>query len=597
MTGSVAPARPVYLDVAPDPVFALYHELADGALASDVAVLICPPWGWDEVASYTGRRAWADELATAGHPTLRIDLPGTGDSGGTAADAGRVGAWTDAIAAGAAWLAVQPGVTRVAAIGLGLGGLLAMAAISAGAPIDELVLWGAPVRGRTFLREQRAFSALEDTRLGGDGVGSGTLPDGWLEVGGFVLSAETIADLGSLELPGMTLGRVRRALLLQRDGVAADPALATTLTAAGADVTIKPGHGWTGLVFHPEQYAPPVGVFHDVAEWLASPSVDHPDAVACRPPAAAGHLETTVGGTRIRESPVRIDQPMGSLFGILGEPLTVPASTVCAVFLNAGAVRRTGPNRLWVDTTRRWNACGIPTIRMDLEGIGDADGDPGRYRNVGNFYTAEVGRQVDAILADLAARGFGPRFVLVGLCAGGYWAFHTAAADRRVIEAIIVNPRAVIWDDGLLARREAAKVGRLSERALWGRIVHGEIPLSRMVEISRAMATTAARATALRLRRIRGEQPSPPTSAEVETLMDALREHGTRVVLAFADNEPVRDELEADGILAHLDRWPNVTLSHLPGGDHTLRPVSAQAAYHELVDAELARLTGGRPAD
>ena len=292
----------------------------------------------------------------------------------------------------------------------------------------------------------------------------------------------------------------------------------------------------------------------------------------------------------IRETPVRIDQPFGQIFGVLGSPVEPPASGLCAVFLNAGAVRRIGPNRLWVETNRRWNARGIATIRMDMEGLGEADGDPARYVDVGNFYTDEFGAQVGAILDDLERRGFGPRFVLVGLCAGGYWAFHTAAADPRVIEAIIVNPRAMIWEADLLERREAQKVGRLLEPALWDRIIHREVGVSRMVSVSRAMARTATSAAITKARQIRTGQTSQPTKEQVEELLDALRGHGTRVVLAFSDDEPVYDELAADGILARLDRWPNVDLKHLPGSDHTLRPVVAQGALHDLFDAELDRL-------
>jgi hypothetical protein len=154
----------------------------------------------------------------------------------------------------------------------------------------------------------------------------------------------------------------------------------------------------------------------------------------------------------------------------------------------------------------------------------------------------------------------------------------------------------MIWDDGLLTRREAAKVGRLLEPALWDRILHGDVPPSRMVDVSRAMVRTATRAATTRLRRRGAEQPSTPASVTIEARLDALRAHGTRVILAFADHEPVRDELEADGILARLGRWPNVVLGHLPGGDHTLRPVSAQRAYRELLDGELDRLTDDRPA-
>ncbi len=294
---------------------------------------------------------------------------------------------------------------------------------------------------------------------------------------------------------------------------------------------------------------------------------------------------------RIRETPIRIDQPFGHIFGVLAEPVDAGRSTACAVFLNAGAVRRTGPNRLWVEASRRWAAAGVPAIRVDLEGIGEADGDPGRYRDVGNFYTAEFGDQVPAILADLEARGLGPRFVLIGLCAGAYWAFNTGAQDRRVVEVIIVNPRAMVWDPDLLTRREARKVGRLRQPDLWRRVLRGEIPPSRMLEISRALAATAARSAARapgRLRNARSGQPEDPAVAR----LDSLRDHSTRVVLAFSGLEPVYDELAEDGILGQLGRWPNVVLEELPGSDHTLRPLAAQLALHALLERELGLLVG-----
>src|SRR5437588_6448648 len=85
--------RPMYL--SPDgceEVFAVFHAPAADASARN-AVLICPPFGWDEACSYRCRREWAEDLAAAGHPSLRFDLLGSGDSAGSPADAGRVEAW------------------------------------------------------------------------------------------------------------------------------------------------------------------------------------------------------------------------------------------------------------------------------------------------------------------------------------------------------------------------------------------------------------------------------------------------------------------------------------------------------------------------
>ncbi len=593
----VPEARPVVLEVSPDAVFGTFHDAAPG-LEATTAVLLVPPWGWDEVTSYRSRRAWAQRLAADGHPTLRIDLPAAGDSAGDPRDPGRVDAWRAAIHGSAAWLAARDDVTRVATIGLGLGGLLTAAGIAGGAPIDDLVLWAAPDGGRAWFREQRAFAALQTSRVdpGGKPVEPG-VPDDWLEVGGFTLSDETIASLQALELGRLLAGCIGRVLLLDRDGMPYGRRLVDALVEGGAEVTEESGAGWSRMVFHPEQYHAPTGAFDAVEAWLrrAAPGSGS-SRPAVPPPPTADVLELPHDGVDIRETPIRIREPFGELFGIQAEPIDRRGGDLCAVFLNAGAVRRIGPNRLWVETARRWAARGVPSIRMDLEGIGDADGDPGRYADVGNFYTPEFGAQVSSIVDDLAGRGFGPRFVLVGLCAGAYWAFHTAATDPRIVESVILNPRAMIWDSGLLARREAKKAGQVLEAGAWRRLVRGEIELSRIVDVSRAVAGSAASAARRAPTRLVTRRRTPEAVALVESRLDILRDRETRLVLAFSGDEPVRDELEADGILGQLDRWPNVALIELPASDHTLRPIPAQQAATVLLDAELDRLLGSASA-
>ena len=49
------------------------------------------------------------------------------------------------------------------------------------------------------------------------------------------------------------------------------------------------------------------------------------------------------------------------------------------MLLNSGAVRRIGPQRMWVEAARRWAALGVPTLRFDVVGVGDSDGDGSAY--------------------------------------------------------------------------------------------------------------------------------------------------------------------------------------------------------------------------
>jgi hypothetical protein len=285
-----------------------------------------------------------------------------------------------------------------------------------------------------------------------------------------------------------------------------------------------------------------------------------------------------------------VEHEVGTLFGILAEPVDGPRPPLAAIFLNAGAVRRIGPNRLWVEAARRAAAEGLPTLRVDLEGIGDSDGDASRYRDVGEFYRSELGGFVSTFLDALEARGYGDRFVLAGLCAGGFWAFNAADRDGRAVAALMVNPGALEWHPKLVKDRNARKLHRLRRTAWWRRILRGQVKRKNVVAVARATASQGVRDVAALPGRLvrRGSGPDAVT-ASVEGILDRLRDRNIRVVMAFSDEEPVHAELERDGILRQLHRWPNLELGRLPARDHTLRPIVAQVAVHELLDQELAR--------
>src|ERR1019366_886545 len=174
--------RSLYLTLDPAPVFAVLHEPPAGTSRTSTGVVLCPPFGWDELCTHRSLRAWADALAAAGHAALRIDLPGTGDSGGAPSDPGRLAAWTEAVAAAADWLRASQECERIAAIGLGLGGMLALRALAGGAPIDDLLLWSVPARGSLLLREMRAFAQITAGETGEAGQANPpALDDGALE--------------------------------------------------------------------------------------------------------------------------------------------------------------------------------------------------------------------------------------------------------------------------------------------------------------------------------------------------------------------------------------------------------------------------------
>ncbi len=631
MTSSPLP-HTLYLRVGREWVFATYHPAAD--TRSSTAVLICPPFGWEEVCSYRARREWAADLAGHGYGTLRIDLPGSGDSGGTPADPLRLDAWSDAVRVSTAWLRDSAGARSVAAIGIGLGGLVLCKAAAGGAPLNEAVLWGTPSRGRTLVRELRAFARMEHAQVSvGDEGERATSDSAGVQAGGFALSEETTGALEALDLPALPLSgdHMRRALLLGRDGIEADARLRSHLQESGVRVTLADGEGYSAMMAEPQQARPPTETFARVAAWLEEARVGAPEAPGSAPSseapgaappseapgsappteaveaalptaatldgqAAAGRtteIELTIDGARIRETAMHVEQPFGRLFGILAQPLERPPAALGAVLLNAGAIRRIGPNRMWVDIARRWAARGVPTIRLDVEGIGDADGDAARFSDVAELYVPELVDQVRAALDALERDGIATRFVLLGLCSGAYWSFHAALQDPRVSAALMLNPQVLFWDASQETVRELRKA--FLRRSSWSRALRGGSSLARARVLLREIPPGVA---VLARRRLAGHRMAAPGDDALQDALRRLDDTGKRALFVFSGEEPLYEELDGAGAIERLGRWPLVELVRIPGHDHTLRPPAARrgacAALDRGLELELERISDVR---
>ncbi len=581
-------ARSVYLPTGDgDSCFGLFHATGEEK-GRGPAVLFCPPFGWEDLCSFRSRRSWAQDLAENGYPALRIDLPSTGDSPGSPSDAARVDAWTDAIAASSLWLREETGCGRIAVLGLGLGGFVAVNAVARGAKIEDLILWGVPARGRALVRELRVFARLNAAGIDpADATGQARLPepepldDGSLEVGGFLISPGTGQALTSLDLTGLVLPphSGRRVLLLGRDGIGPDPDLVELFERSQAEVTVDPGSGFAAMMNHPQEARPPTAQFAPVRAWMsAAPAA--PLVRARSSPGARDECEISLDGTSIRERAFEVEQPFGRLSGVLAEPVDSEPAELSAVLLNAGALRRIGPGRIWVDAARRWAAMGFPALRVDLQGIGDADGETTAYADTADFYTLELVDQVVAVLDRMEDAGLPSRFVLTGLCSGAYWAFHTALRDSRVEAALLLNPRALFWDDSIEADHAAQRVSRLRQPGSWRRVIRGEVSAPRVREIVGAkLAATSQTRSAARDRRGR----------LLDQALDRLGEADQRLLLAFGGDEPLYNEIERAGRLQSIAGRSNVELERLPGDDHTLRPISTQRYVAKLLERTLER--------
>jgi alpha/beta superfamily hydrolase len=577
-----------YLGEGEDGVLAVHHAPA-GDSRSPVAVLLLAPFGNAELCAHRSLREWAGALAADGHHALRFDLPGGGDSAGDAHSSDLAGRWVHAAATAAAWLRGREGVVRVTALGVGLGGVVAARAAAEHAEVDDLVLWSVHARVRMNVRELRAFARLEAS-VGSDASDGGGPT---LVAGGFAMSAETVAtlealDLSALDYPVPASGR-RRALLLGRDGIAPDDRLRERLLACDWDVEIAPGDGLGWMLAEPYEARPPRATFAVVEAWLQrAPSGTHAATAAGAAPRPADTLELDVHGTGVRERIIAIDHGGDVLPGVLAEPHAAHAGTACVVFLNAGALRRVGPNRMWVESARRLAARGVPTFRVDLAGIGDADGDDEGWSDDASFYAPEFVGQALAVLDGLAARGLGPDFVLAGLCSGAYWSFHAALADERVRAALMLNTRALFWDGQRRLTQEASHSRKLVEPRLWLKVLRGGIARERMLAYARAIATILARAPARLIARVRARATG---GDRLDHALDALEAHDQRLWVMFGPQEQMRLELEGAGRIESVRNRPGVHVDLIDGDleVHTLEPLWLQREVHALLDRAVER--------
>ncbi|WP_445149017.1 alpha/beta fold hydrolase [Baekduia sp. Peel2402] len=604
--GTVPAPRPLYLHVGEqaDPVFGVFHAVEAGEATGD-AVLLLPPFGYDDVCAYRGLRMWALSLSAEGVPSLRIDLPGSGDSGGSPRDPGRAESWTAAVAGAASWLRAETGARRVVAIALGLGGLIAAQSLIEGAEVDDLVLWGSPSRGKALVRELKAFARLAVSQTEGFAWDPDTmppLPEGALESGGFLMTAETVAwlqglDLAKADWPDATR---RHVLLLGREGIAVDAKLHAALQEAGVGVTAAEGPGYTELMDEPHRSLAPEETFAVVSAWLTETRVGERPAPAA--PAAVQTTPTaelTVDGHAIRETPIAIEAPGhdGALFGIIATPAdpdrAADLGPLTVVFLNVGAERRIGANRMWLEAARRWAARGIPSARIDLIGIGEGGGPATPWNGEWALYDDALVEQVRIALDALPSYGLPAQFELIGMCSSSYWSFNNAVKDPRIQAMDLLNTRMLLFDDTLGGAAEVHRLSHLGPAQIWAEIKAGKLTWWRVRRTWGALMKVVRTIPGKVLDKLKAKQIG---GDPLDLALDTLRDQGTQLSLRFTEGEPLQDELERSGHLGRLARWPNVTVSEIrgPADSHTLQNVRMQPAVHRqldaFLDAQLARL-------
>jgi len=552
-------------------------------------VVLCGPHGHDEESVHPLWRKLAAQLAKAGLPTLRFDYHGTGDSAGSDTDPGRLADWLASIRAAVQCLRQQTGVDDVALVGLRLGALLAAQAAQDIEEVSALVLLAPPVSGGAYVRQLRAMSLM--SRPPADAPPVRPERENDLEVGGFVLTAETIASLEQLDLLRLTKPPARQVLLFHRSNTAEDLQIGVTLRGLGCEVQEEQLDGYRAMIrYAPHLSEAPRKAFSLLTHWLSA-GVERRAAIWQPPPPS---------------SPLRLELPDASetpvsfgadcrLFGVYCAPPTL--GTVerrpALLFLNTGANRHIGANRLTVTLARHLASCGFHSFRIDIAGIGDSDTRAGYSENLMDSMSSCA--DVEAALDWLESKGH-ERCVVIGLCSGAHLGFISALLDPRICELVLINPQKFTLDEEPPLASQARQMRPAVRRSAmsWGRRL---CRAPRLRSILPYTAWAGLRLTLARLNAIGARLLGKASGAtKVAQLFRHMEKRGVATLLIFTRGDLGLATLETHAgtqDLTEMD-FPHVELVIIDGSDHTLTKRWAREHLAQLLERRL--LAGGATA-
>lgn len=489
--------QPLYFGAEGPRLFGWLHHPAAGSLAG-VGLVICNPFGFEEVCAHRSLRHIARAAADAGIPSLRFDYEGCGNSAGDEFAADTLGRWTRSVHEAIDCLRRASGVSQVCLLGVRLGATLAALAAAPRDDVAGLIAVAPVVRGRAYLRELTMLAQTGATPV------AAAAGDGSTESAGFLLTRETGEAIGGVDLRGLSRSPAPRVLIVERDDVASTSEWLPALERIGADVASVRWSGYAGMMEDPQRTVVPQaivrGVVGQLQAWQSGGTLR---LVTSRP--VGESAMTGQGGdgapTAVREASVSIDAGSSALFGILTSPAAAaPPGAPAVLMLNSGSVHLIGPNRLWVRLARRWAAQGMTVLRIDLSGIGDSPARPGQDENV--VYSASAKADIAAALAHLKTTVGAGDCHLLGLCSGGYHALKAAVAGLDIASSVVINPLTYFWQDGStpsdvkeyeVVELTAKYRSKLLTAEPWLRLVRGDLHLRLIAEVGlRRIANVAA---------------------------------------------------------------------------------------------------------
>lgn len=585
---------PIHFGARPGAVFGCWHAPAGRARA--LGLVICPPFGREALSAHRSLRALAIACAGAGFHVLRVDPPGTGDSPSDPRASDPVDGWLRGIDQAADELRRLSGVTAIALLGLRSGAWLATHAALRRDDVRALIGWVPVIGSRTWLREARllaraAIDGESASPAAPENGADGSAAAGDLEFGGFVLDAETRAALARLDVWPISHAPAADVLILERDDMPTRREWAGRLAALGARVALHCVDGYAAMMLDPEHSRLARAYIERTVEWLDRLAPAAPDGVT-----GVGYpSQATCELPDAHERAVRIDVAGVPLAGVVGVPHRRPTPPRAVLLPNAGATRRIGPGRLYVDLARSLYRDGWIVLRVDLSGLGDSDA-RGDSRE-GEVYSASAVGEVRALARWLRQEYGAVDCRGVGLCSGAYHAFKAAVAGDELDGVVAINPLTFFWRaDAQPAVPDYKLIGEMRRyRAATGsggrlrRLLRGEVDLAYVASVLAARAAGALRDASRECARCLRWPLTDDLAAEVRRVLTRR----ASLDFVFARGDPGIELLRRQGgrQVRRLERDGRFGVHFIEHADHTF---TRHARRQELIDTVIGLLNTPR---
>jgi pimeloyl-ACP methyl ester carboxylesterase len=562
----------------------------DGNVWQRTGIVLCRPWGRDEVCCRKFYRLVADRFAREGFPAIRFDYPGMADSlDGLETDG--LDTWGDAANAVAQTLMEKTGCTCVVLFGLGLGSAIAHMAASRTGNVAG-VIEAAPVpAGRRYIREVglHAKMAFESEHLSLD-----LLEKDKVSIIGNILPDGIADDLKQMKLESYALDPKIPILMFTRDGNTADSSFAEHLETQGHSVTLSQFDGYDALVGNVLETRPDFDLIDTAVNWTKDSVREEPGAAPdIEPEQAPAILETDT----FREEAFFLEAAGKRLYCVETRPHAVDGETQVFLFGNTGGYDHHGGRaRDWVTASRRLAKAGVISVRYDSMNTGDSVPDFPKGQEI--LYSTGAIEDFQDLIRHFGERYKGP-ITLIGRCSSAYAALHAAVQNARVKRLILINQlKFILNSDDVVDlrymghRSPAHYKKRLTSAESYKRLLRGEYKLSAASRGIRDMIRQRVAERAANV--IPSLTKFGRMKLEALDNFRLLRERGVNVNFLSTIGDESLNLLKAHfgPDLKKFQEFPNIALTTIDNSDHNLMPAQAREEMYELLE-KIARTPSG----